>query len=72
MNEKMQMELELFRTLENHVSNGISLYLAGKKSTPLEVVDAVLVKDENDYMADYVRDDNGSLVQVRYDRIDAV
>ena len=72
MNEKMQMELELFRTLEKHASNGISLYLAGRKSTPLEVVDAVLVKEDSDYMADYVRDDDGCLVQVRYDRIDAV
>ena len=72
MNDKMQMEFELFQTLENHVNNGISLYLAGKKYTPLEVVDAVLVKEENVYMADYVRDDEGSLVQVRYDKIDAM
>lgn len=72
MNEKMQMQLELFRELETHVKNGIPLYLAGRKTTPLEVVDALLVREDSIYMADFVRDDDGSLLQVRYDRIDAM
>lgn len=72
MKEKMQMQFDLFLELENHVKNGIPIYLAGKKSTPLEVVDAVLVREETTYMADYVRDDEGRLTQVRYDRIDAM
>lgn len=72
MNEKMQIQLEMFSELSKHVGNGIPIFLGGRMSTPNEVVEEVLVKEENIYMADFVRDDNGCLLQVRYDRISIV
>lgn len=72
MNEKKQMQLKLFLELESHIRNGIPLFLSDVESNPYEIVDAVFLKEDNIYMADYVRDDDGMLLQVRYDRIKAV
>lgn len=72
MNEKMRAQLELFMELENYVRNGIPIYLSGKPASPDKVVEQVMVKEDNVYMADYVRNEEGTLQQICYDRIDSM
>ncbi|MCL2252907.1 MAG: hypothetical protein FWC09_00540 [Lachnospiraceae bacterium] len=47
---------------------GVSLYLDGKEASPDEIADHC-VNDEAVYMPDYVMNDNGSLKEIRYNKV---
>ncbi len=64
-----ELQFELMMQLGDYVQQGIPIYLENEPSTPFQVVNRLMVKDDEVYMADFVRDDQGKLTQIRYDRV---
>lgn len=62
-------ELEEFQfQLEGIFRKGVDLYIDGRRSSPEGIIDC-FVNEEANYMPDYVLDETGKLVQIRYDRV---
>ncbi len=64
-----EIQFELMMQLGDYVQQGIPLYFDNVPSTPLEVVNNLSVRENEVYMADFVRDDRGHLTQIRYDHV---
>ena len=64
-----EIQFELMMQLGNYVEQGIPLYFENEPSTPFEVANTMRVKENEVYMADFVRDDRGNLMQIRYDHV---
>ena len=64
-----EIQFELMMQLGNYVERGIPLYFENKPSTPYEVANNMRVRENEVYMADFVRDDLGNLTQIRYDHV---
>lgn len=62
------MEQRLLETLELVRQQGVYLYLEGKPSTPEEIA-GECIREDADYMADYVLNEEGALKELRYDRV---
>ncbi len=67
--EKCELDTMEFRChLESIVRNGVFLYLEGRLSSPDEICCHCLNEDQT-YMPDYVTDEVGNLIELRYDKI---
>lgn len=55
--------------MEDYWQNGVLLYVDGFISTPEEIMMQHCVQEERMYMADFILNDQGKLVELRYDRI---
>lgn len=64
--------LALINELEAYRKNQIELILNGKRSTPVEIATACMVQEEGSYMRDYIGNEIGKVVEVRFDRIGEV
>jgi hypothetical protein len=62
---KFQLQLEL----ERYVSEGMLLWLNGKQSNPEQIVKACLIEEENNYMRDYIPDEEGGLKGLAFDKV---
>lgn len=47
---------------------GVALFLEGEPSSPEEIIGVCLL-EESVYMADYVLDEQGILMELRYDKV---
>ncbi len=63
--EKQRLLIEL----ENIRNRGIMIFLDGVPSTPLTVTDILCVNENNNFMRDYVTDEEGVWRELRFDRI---
>ncbi|MCR4907241.1 MAG: hypothetical protein K5985_00295 [Lachnospiraceae bacterium] len=59
----------MIRKLELYARHGVELFLCGRLSTPEEIADEICMHEDLPYMADFVRDDDEKLCQIRYDRL---
>jgi hypothetical protein len=64
--------LALINELEAYRKNQIELILNGKRSSPVEIATACMVQEEGSYMRDYIGNEIGKVVEVRFDRIGEV
>ena len=64
--EKKRRRNMLRKTYDQIRENGTGLYIS---ATPEEVAN-LCVQEEFTYMPDYIYDDNGVLIQIRFDRIE--
>ena len=64
-----EIEFDLMMQLGDYVERGIPLFFENKPSTPYEVANNLTVRENEVYMADYVRDDLGNPMQIRYDKV---
>lgn len=64
------IQFEMMMQLGDYMQQGIPLFFENRPCTPAEVINAMMVREDEVYMADFVRDDNGHLLQIRYDHID--
>lgn len=64
--EKRRRRNELRQTYDQIREKGTGLYIS---VTPEEVAD-LCVQEEISYMPDYIYDDNGVLIQIRFDRVE--
>ncbi len=62
-------QFELMMMLGRYHSNGIPIFFEDKPSTPQDVVNIMMVKEDEVYMPDYVTDQNNRVVQIRYDHV---
>lgn len=66
---KLESARKEMQTLLNQMQNrGVELFVDGITVSPGEAV-AQTVNEDSPYMADYVLGENGSLRQVRFDRV---
>lgn len=69
-NEKNDKEwIELIMELVGYRKDGIRLLLAGEESTPEEIADASMCCENGSYMRDYIQNDGGDLLEVRFDKV---
>ena len=52
--------------LQNYEKQGISIWLEGLPSNSAEVSEAMCVREDNNYMRDYVMDENGKLKELDF------
>ncbi|MBO6112966.1 MAG: hypothetical protein J6P45_07970 [Lachnospiraceae bacterium] len=64
-----EVQFELMMQLGDYVRQGIPIFFDNVPSTPYDVVNNLAVKEDEVYMADFVRDDRGNLTQIRYDHV---
>lgn len=70
MKKKEKKQKDHFRReLESYEKEGIMLWLNGNKSSAKEIQKAHKIAEENSYMRDYVRDDQGNLMGIGFDKI---
>lgn len=65
--ESQGLDLYFLIELEEYVTKGVPLVLEGHISTPIQIFDAF--RESNDYMSDYVGDEQGVLREIRFDKI---
>lgn len=59
--EKLRYELEAYS------SQGIQLFLNGRKSTPKRIEKAQRIAEDGEYMRDYIQDENGKIKGLSFD-----
>ncbi len=65
----MDMQYAFIMQMGEYANRGIPIYFDDVLSSPAEVVNSMMVHEEEDYMADFVSADDGSLLQIRFDRV---
>lgn len=68
---KRDEEIAMKRRLIKIQQSGVNLYLEGKPASPQSIA-FQCVKEELIYMPDFVTNDNGKLMELRYDLIKEV
>ena len=63
------IQFELMMQLGDYMQQGVPIFFDDKPSTPAEVVNEMMLRENEVYMVDFVRDDLGHLLQIRYDQI---
>ncbi len=66
--DELTDKLNFLSKLSFYANQGIRLYVQNKRLSPEQTVMTVMEEGSN-YMADYVDDENGSLSEIRFDRI---
>lgn len=59
---------DMLLQLEQMCRNGVALYMDGRAVRPAEAVSRV-VREDSPYMADYVLGSDGTIEQVRFDKV---
>ena len=67
---KKELRKPLEKELKEYRSQGISLYLDGKPSTPKNIAKACQIAEDGGYMRDYVEDEKGRIARVDFDFIE--
>lgn len=59
-----------FRTeLEKYENQGVVITLEGEISSPGEVADVCLLREDSNYMRDYITDEKGKLAQLNFNHV---
>ncbi len=61
---------DLYAELEQYERFGISMKLGNYSASPMQIVSALMVKEERTYMRDYVWDDCGQIKELAFHSID--
>ena len=67
MNEETYKEL--FADLEKYENSGICMRLEDCPASPMQIVSALMVKEETNYMRDYVWDEKGHIRELTFHNI---
>ena len=67
--DEISSKLNLLSKLSYYANHGIRLFVQNKPSSPEQTVMTVMEEGES-YMADYVDNDDGSLSEIRFDRVE--
>ena len=64
-------EYQLFlQTLRAYQKAGVALTVEGKAVPAEDIADLCVIREAGAYMRDYISDDQGKLVEIRFDRVD--
>ncbi len=67
MDEKKYQQLYAELSKYEHV--GISIKLNNRPASPMQIVSALMVKEDNSYMRDYVWDETGHITELAFHNI---
>lgn len=65
-NEKYK---KLYAELAEYESNGVSMKLNNLPASPMQIVTAHMVREESNYMRDYVWDEKGHVKEIAFHNI---
>lgn len=66
---KKETYQELYAELEQYESSGIRMKLNDYPASPMQIVSALMVREEHNYMRDYVWDDRGQVQELTFRNI---
>lgn len=61
---------ELFAELTRYERSGVPLQINGFPASPLQIVSAHMVREDNVYMRDYIMDENGMIQELDFYKVD--
>lgn len=61
---------ELFSELTEYEKSGIRMHMDGIPASPMQIVSAHMIRETNNYMRDYVMDENGKLKELDFYEVD--
>ena len=67
--EERLLYKDLYADLEYYEYRGVSIRLNNQPASPMQIVTAHMVKEENAYMRDYVWDDKGDVKELGFHSI---
>ncbi len=67
--EEKKKYLRLVRELQEYRRRSIRLTLEGEQSTPECIANACIVMEEGCYMRDYISNDMGAIIEIRFDKV---
>ena len=67
--EERELYKDLYAELEKYENRGVRIRLKDQPASPMQIVTAHMVKEENAYMRDYVWDDKGDVKEVGFHSI---
>lgn len=67
-NEKSYQEL--FAELTGYERSGVRMQIDGFPASPLQIVSAHMVREDNTYMRDYIIDDNGMIQELDFYKVE--
>lgn len=65
-NETYQM---LYAELEEYENHGVNMILNNHPASPMQIVTAYMIKEDNNYMRDYVWDEKGHVKEIAFHNI---
>lgn len=68
-NEQKQKYIKLSKELREYKNKNVNLLLEGRDSTPQEIANACMVMEEGCYMREYVGNEDGVIIEIRFNRI---
>lgn len=68
-NEQKQKYIKLTKELREYKNKRVNLYLEGRDSTPHEIANACTVMEEGSYMREYVSNEDGVIIEIRFNKI---
>lgn len=60
---------KFFTELENYEQSGVSMWLDNYPASPMQIVTAHMVKEDHNYMRDYVWDEKGHVKELAFHNI---
>ena len=69
MPEEEKKYQELFQELNRYEKKGVYMEMEGNPASPTQIVKAHMIKEESEYMRDYVLNDKGDLMALYFYRI---
>ena len=67
--EERELYKDLYAELEKYENRGVSIRLNNQPASPMQIVTAHMVKEENAYMRDYVWVDKGDVKELGFHSI---
>lgn len=69
MDEQEKKYQDLFTELTNYERNGVRMQMNGFPASPLQIVSAHMVREESNYMRDYILDEQGMIQELDFNSI---
>ena len=68
MDEQEKKYQDLFTELTNYERSGVRMQMNGFPASPLQIVSAHMVREESNYMRDYILDEQGMIRELDFNR----
>ncbi len=66
MPEETKKYQDLFSELSQYEKRGVYIAMEGNPASPMQVVEAHMIKEDSGYMRDYVLNENGDLKELYF------
>lgn len=63
---------ELFTELSEYERHGVPMSIDGESASPMQIAEAHMIKEDSDYMRDYIWDEDGNVEELCFHEIKSV